>query len=187
MTQGETQPAGRCPQHNHRLDIQPCMRFSRTRLTDVVHRRHSVCTARPGRALGRAWVQRRSIKVDQPEVIRGLESDHHPAEPSGAPVASDDDDGQPHPGISHDLVEVAGRVPVAEVGGPAAEEAVDTLHDPLDRQQPPASGQFPDPVAGMLHRLARGPAGQEGSSSADHRPLTARRRCPGPPSRPTPL
>jgi hypothetical protein len=39
----------------------------------------------------------------------------------------------------------------------------------------------------MLHRLARGPAGQEGSSSADHRPLTARRRCPGPPSRPTPL
>jgi Transposase DDE domain group 1 len=36
--------------------VEPCMRFSRTRLTDVVHRRHSVCPARPGRA----WVRRRS-------------------------------------------------------------------------------------------------------------------------------
>ena len=35
--------------------VEPCMRFSRTRLTDVVHRRHSVSPARPGRA----WVRRR--------------------------------------------------------------------------------------------------------------------------------
>ncbi len=33
--------------------VEPCMRFSRTRLTDVVHRRHSVSPARPGRA----WVR----------------------------------------------------------------------------------------------------------------------------------
>jgi len=30
--------------------VEPCMRFSRTRLTDVVHRRHSVSPARPERA-----------------------------------------------------------------------------------------------------------------------------------------
>ena len=36
--------------------VEPCMRFSRTRLTDVVHRRHSVFPARPGRV----WVRRRS-------------------------------------------------------------------------------------------------------------------------------
>ena len=35
--------------------VEPCMRFSRTRLTDVVHRRHSVSPARPGRV----WVRRR--------------------------------------------------------------------------------------------------------------------------------
>ena len=27
--------------------VEPCMRFSRTRLTDAVHRRHSVFPARP--------------------------------------------------------------------------------------------------------------------------------------------
>jgi len=34
--------------------VEPCMRFSRTRLTDVVHRRHSASPARPGTA----WVRR---------------------------------------------------------------------------------------------------------------------------------
>jgi hypothetical protein len=33
--------------------VKPCMRFSRTRLTDAVHRRHSAPPARPGKA----WVQ----------------------------------------------------------------------------------------------------------------------------------
>ena len=35
--------------------LEPCMRFSRTRLTDAVHRRHSVFPASPGRV----WGQRR--------------------------------------------------------------------------------------------------------------------------------
>src|SRR3954451_20978429 len=35
--------------------VKPCVRFSRTRLTDVVHPRHSVSPARPGRV----WVRRR--------------------------------------------------------------------------------------------------------------------------------
>jgi hypothetical protein len=35
--------------------VKPCMRFSRTRLTDVVHRRHSACPARACRP----WVVRR--------------------------------------------------------------------------------------------------------------------------------
>ncbi len=37
----------------HFQDTQPCMRFSRTRLTDVFHRRHSVSPARAGSAWGR--------------------------------------------------------------------------------------------------------------------------------------
>jgi hypothetical protein len=41
------------PQHNQRLDIQPGMRFSRTRLTDAVHRRHS---AFPAKAWYLPWV-----------------------------------------------------------------------------------------------------------------------------------
>jgi Transposase, Mutator family len=36
-----------------RPPVEPCMRFSRTRLTDVVHRRHSVSPAKPGRAWAR--------------------------------------------------------------------------------------------------------------------------------------
>ena len=35
--------------------VEPCVRFSRTRLTDALHRRCSVSPARPGGA----WVQRR--------------------------------------------------------------------------------------------------------------------------------
>jgi len=33
--------------------IEPGMRFSRTRLTDVFHRRHSACRATPGSGAGR--------------------------------------------------------------------------------------------------------------------------------------
>jgi hypothetical protein len=44
---------------------------------------------------------------------------------------------------------------VTEVARSAAQEAVDVLHYLFDRnQQSPAMGQFPDPVAGMLDRLA---------------------------------
>jgi len=48
----------RCPAgllRFQRPPIEPCMRFSRTRLTDVVHRRHSVFPASPCRV----WEQRR--------------------------------------------------------------------------------------------------------------------------------
>src|SRR3954447_24647684 len=73
-----------------------------------------------------------------------------------------DDARHTHPRVSHDLVEVPGRVSVPEVRGPAAEEPVDVPHDPLDRQQqPPSSGQFPDPITSVLHCLARRPTSQE--------------------------
>jgi hypothetical protein len=36
--------------------VEPCVRFSRTRLTDALHRRCSVWPARPGEA----WERRRS-------------------------------------------------------------------------------------------------------------------------------
>ena len=45
-------PGGSVSSSRH---LEPCMRFSRTRLTDVVHRRHSASSARPGRV----WVRRR--------------------------------------------------------------------------------------------------------------------------------
>ena len=44
-----------CPVSSPRR-LEPCMRFSRTRLTDAVHRQHSASPASPGRA----WVRRRS-------------------------------------------------------------------------------------------------------------------------------
>jgi hypothetical protein len=59
--------------------------------------------------------------------------------------------------------EVAGRVPIAEVARPAAQEAVHVPHDLLHRnQQPPTIGQLTHPIAGVLHRLARWPASEEG-------------------------
>jgi hypothetical protein len=43
-----------------------------------------------------------------------------------------------------------------------AQEPVQFLHDPfLGQQQPLPVGDLPDPVAGVLGRLARGPAGKE--------------------------
>src|SRR5215207_7716022 len=64
--------------------------------------------------------------------------------------------------VAPDLVEVSSRVPIPEIPGPPAQDAVDVLHDHLDWEQQPAPvGQLPDPVTGMLHRLVRGPAGKE--------------------------
>jgi site-specific DNA recombinase len=58
---------------------------------------------------------------------------------------------------------VVGGVSVAEVARPAAQEHVDVLHDHVDReQQPPAVRELTDAVAGVLHRLAGGPASEEG-------------------------
>lgn len=58
---------------------------------------------------------------------------------------------------------MADRVDRARCETPAPQERVHVLHDPFDGQQQPASfREFTDPVAGMLHRLARRPAGEEG-------------------------
>ena len=44
--------------------FEPCMRFSRTRLTDAVHRRHSALPASPGRVWGqRRFLTRRSARA----------------------------------------------------------------------------------------------------------------------------
>jgi hypothetical protein len=48
---------------------------------------------------------------------------------------------------------------VADLGYP--QELGYVLRDHLRQQQPAPPGQFPDPVAGALHRPVRGPAGQE--------------------------
>ena len=76
--------------------------------------------------------------------------------PAVTPVASL---GQPEPeppeGVVPDLAEDAGRVSVAEVPGPAAQERVEFCDDDLGRhQQPFPAGDLPDPVAGMLGSLA---------------------------------
>jgi hypothetical protein len=61
-----------------------------------------------------------------------------------------------------DLVELSGGVSVTEVARPAAQEAVDIMHDLIDiHQQPAPVRELMDPVAGALHGLTRGPAGQE--------------------------
>jgi hypothetical protein len=49
--------------------IEPCVRFSRTRLADVLHRRHSAC---PVPRLEGTRRDDDSVEVDQPEVVRGL-------------------------------------------------------------------------------------------------------------------
>ena len=47
--------------------VEPCMRFSRTRLTDVVHRRHSVFSRQAWKGLGATTVP---VKADQAELVR---------------------------------------------------------------------------------------------------------------------
>ena len=81
----------------------------------------------------------------------------------------------PHPRVSHDLVEVAGRVPVTEVRGPPAQEPIDVLtrSTSTEQQQPAPVGQLPDPVADMLHGLVRGPASEEHNALAPATTLTA--------------
>ena len=65
-------------------------------------------------------------------------------------------------GVLADRIEHAGGVPVPEVPAPTAQEPVEFLHDPfVGHQQPFAVRDLPDPVAGMLRRLARWPAGKE--------------------------
>lgn len=65
--------------------VEPCMRFSRTRLTDVVHRRHSVS---PARAF-LPWVRRRSRKGETVRTRSGC-GPEAPSPRSGGCVDVDD-------------------------------------------------------------------------------------------------
>jgi len=96
-----------------------------------------------------------SVEVDQAEAIGGLVCDDQPPVARRAFVAFGHEAGEPDDRVKRDLVEGAGRVPVAEVARPAAQEAVDLLHDGLDRdQQPAAVREFTEPVAGVLDCLS---------------------------------
>jgi hypothetical protein len=69
-------------------DIEPCMRFSRTRLPDVLHRWHSA--SRSPRPVG-SWRDDGSVEVDQPEPVRRLVGDCLPAVSPAALVALGDE------------------------------------------------------------------------------------------------
>ena len=57
--------------------------------------------------------------------------------------------------VLDDLIELEGRVAVAEVARPAAQEPVEVLHDLLDRPaQPVSRGELSHTFAGALHRLS---------------------------------
>jgi hypothetical protein len=65
-----------------------------------------------------------------------------------------DEQRDPHQGVASDLVELVGRVAIAEVPSPAAEEDVDLRDNLLDRRgEPSAHRQEPDAVSGVLRRL----------------------------------
>src|SRR5437763_13747532 len=124
------------------------MRFSRTRLSDVLHRRHSA--SRSPRPVG-SWRDDGSVEVDQPEPVRGLVGDYLPPVSAAALVALANEPREAVGGVVADLVEGVVGVSVTEVPRPAAQEAVDILHDLLDGYQQPAPvGDLPDPVAGVL-------------------------------------
>src|SRR3984885_11665736 len=132
--------------------IDPCMRFSRTRLADVLHRRHSACP------VPRPEGSRRdddSVEVDQPETVRGLAGNDPPAEPPVTLMPVGDKYRQPVDGVEGDLVEELGGVSVSEVARPAAQEPVEVLNDLLDgEQQPFTGGDLPNALTGVLHGLA---------------------------------
>src|SRR3954447_1524384 len=127
------------------------MRFFRTRLPDVLHRWH----AGPGspRPVG-SWRDDGSVEVDQPEPVWRLVGDDLHAVAPAAFVALADEPREAVGGVVADLVEGVVGVSVAKVARPAAQEAVDVLHDVFDGYQQPASvGDLPDPVAGALGGL----------------------------------
>src|SRR3954454_7026773 len=96
-----------------------------------------------------------SVEADQSQSVRRLVDNRPPAVPIAAFVTLGDEAGHAHERVEHDLVEGVGGVSVAEVPRPAAQEAVDVLHDVLDRfAQPAAVRELTDPTAGALHRLS---------------------------------
>src|SRR3954453_22695504 len=97
------------------------MRFSRTRLTDVLHRRHSASRApRPVRS----WRDDGSVEVNQSTAVRpGVEN--LPAIPPGALMAVCDQQREAAIRMVDDLVELDRQVAVAEVPRPATQEPVE--------------------------------------------------------------
>src|SRR4051794_5434831 len=105
------------------------MRFSRTRLTDVLHRRHSA--SRSPRPV-RSWRDDDSVEADQAVAV-GPRVEKLPAIPPGALMAVCDQQRQAAVRVADDLVELDGRVAVAEVARPAAQVPVEVPDDLLDR------------------------------------------------------
>ncbi len=99
----------------------PCMRFSRTRLADVLHR---LAFSVPVPRAERTRRDDGSVEVDQAVVVRGLAGNSPPSEPAVTPVMVGDEDRQPVHSVQRDRVEGIGGVSVAEVARPAAEEPV---------------------------------------------------------------
>jgi len=110
--------------------VEPCVRFSRTRLTDVLHRRCSTGARQARLGLGATTTPLRLIRPKRfPEAIT------HRLSVAATPlVALAHEQGHPLLRIGGDLVEGVGRVSIAEVPGPAAHEGVDVVHDEIDRR-----------------------------------------------------
>ena len=84
------------------------------------------------------------------------------AVPPAALVALADEPRKAVHRVMIDLVELPGGVSVSEVARPAAQEAVDVLHDVFNRYEQPAPVRdLTDAVAGALDGLPRGAAGEE--------------------------
>jgi hypothetical protein len=95
--------------------IEPCVQFSRTRLTDVLHRWHS---AAPVPRLVGTRRDDGSVEVDQAQVVAGLASDDPPSPAPFAFVAVGDEDRQPVDRVERDLVEQLGGASAAEPAHP---------------------------------------------------------------------
>src|SRR3974390_449925 len=98
--------------------VKPCMRFSRTRLTDVLHRRHSAVSPPVPEGPGR---DDDSMEAGPAQGVRRQQHLGDAPPPAVAPVAFL---GQPQPeppeSVVPGLAEDTGRVSVAEVPAPAA-------------------------------------------------------------------
>ena len=130
--------------------IDPCMRFSRTRLTDVLHRRHLASLA--PRSVG-SWRGDGSVEGDQPVAV-GPGVENLPAVTPGLLIAVSDQQREASIRVADDLVELDGRVAVAEVARPASEESIEIPNHLLDwPAQAIASGERSHPVARALHCL----------------------------------
>src|SRR3954451_1207000 len=104
-----------------RRHIEPGVRFSRTRLADILDRRHSA-PASP-RPVG-SWRDDGSVEVNQSIAVRpGVEK--LPAIPPGALMAVCDQQREAAIRIVDDLVELDRRVAVAEIARAATQEPVE--------------------------------------------------------------